>query len=218
MAMYIQLQNRSLFKVLLLFVVVSLGMICSPPSSSATLKLPPTPDAINNLREGTFLVATDNLQGSSFQETVILITHYNKQGTTGIAINRPTTVTLKEAYPEVKHFKHSRDALYLGGPVRPDTIFVLLKSSRPHKNMQHIGGNVFFSPGISAMIHGMDKNVKGEAARVYAGYTGWAPGQLETEINNGDWLVIKADMDVIFSKEIGSVWKTLHKAWSGTWI
>lgn len=176
------------------------------------------PTTNHDIHVGSFLVATQNLTGSSFQETVILITQYTKQGTAGIAINRPTTVKLKEAFPDDKHFASDKNDLFLGGPIRPDTIFVLLKSHRKQKDMTHIADDIYFSPGISAMIHGMEHSVKGDAARAYAGYTGWAAGQLEKEVHDGDWIVIQANTDIIFTEENDSIWKTLHKAWSGTWL
>ena len=214
--------HQRLLHALLLYVLRGFAIaLCLTSSALLAANAAPStskPDAARELHKGTFLVATQNLAGSSFQETVILITHYNKQGTTGIAINRPSTVTMKEAYPEEKRFKDGKDELYLGGPVRPDTIFVLMKSSRPHEDMQRIADDVYFSPGISAMIHSKDDSIKGEATRAYAGYIGWAPGQLEVEIHRGDWLVIQADMSIIFSTKSKSVWQTLHKAWSGTWL
>lgn len=197
--------------VLLCFSSVGLFAKAAPPEARK-------PDAAGDIKQGTFLVATQNLSGSSFRETVILVTQYNSLGTTGIAINRPSTVTLKEAFPAESHFKDGKDELYLGGPIRPDTIFVLMKSGRPHEDMKNIADDIYFSPGISPMIHDRDKHAKGETARAYAGYTGWAPGQLEAEIRRGDWLVIQADINIIFTTESKSIWKILHKAWSGTWI
>jgi putative transcriptional regulator len=210
-------RRRSYLHNLIPVVAVLLCFAGIPLYAQDSTKQPLAQDSQTNLKKGTFLVATDNLAGSSFEETVILVTNYSKQGTVGIAINRPTTLTLKEAFPEDKHFEDKKDELYLGGPVRPDSLFVLMKTKHPEGGMQHIAADVYFSAGIAAMVHDIEKNGGNLTARAFAGYSGWAAGQLEEEIQQGDWLVINADMNIIFSNS-NNIWQKLHRAWSGTWI
>lgn len=169
------------------------------------------------IKKGTFLVATKNLAGSSFSEAVILLTHYSNWGATGLAINRPAKITLEEAFPGLEQLQNNHDELYLGGPVKPDAIFVLMKTKQPHAGMRNIANDLYFAPGITA-FHSGKKPSEGESARAFAGYSGWAPGQLEAEIRRGDWLVIESDLDIVFTEENQSLWKKLTRDWSGTWL
>lgn len=176
------------------------------------------PVAAADLDKGVFLVATENLSHSSFRETVILLTHSSERGSTGIAINRPSQIPLHQAFPEVKQFRQLDDELYLGGPVLSNRVFVLMMTKRPHAGMHEVGKNLFFTSGISAIIHGLDKLEPGEHTRAYAGYAGWAPGQLEAEIARGDWRVVSYDPRIVFDKELSSVWSRLYERFSGRWI
>ena len=169
-------------------------------------------------KKGRFLVATDNLAQSSFKETVIFVTHFSSRGATGIAINRPANIPMKEAFPSVEELKNIDDSIFLGGPVKTDGIFVLMKTKRPHAGMREVIDNIYFTVGINAVIHGAPKSVEGEATRAYAGYSGWAPGQLQAEIERGDWIIVEADPNIIFDENPDNIWKQLTKIWSGNWI
>ncbi|HEY5603892.1 MAG TPA: YqgE/AlgH family protein [Gammaproteobacteria bacterium] len=170
-------------------------------------------------KKGRFLVATGNLARSSFKETVILITHFGAAtGATGITINRSSNIPLNEAFPEVKELKDFTAALYLGGPVKTDGIFVLMKTKRPHAGMNPVIDDIYFTLGLDAVIHGLPKAIDGEATRAYVGYAGWAPGQLQAEIKRGDWIIVETDTSVVFDENLKDLWQQLRKTWSGSWI
>lgn len=164
-------------------------------------------------RSGLFLVATDQLQGTSFQETVILLTHYSQRGANGLTINRPTDIPLNRAFPHIEQLNESDDPLFLGGPVKENAIFVLIHTEEPSEGMHLITDNLYFSTGRNAFAYPL----KG-TARAYAGYAGWAPGQLQHEIRRGDWLVVKTDPEIVFDKNLPGLWMRLKNRWSGNWI
>jgi putative transcriptional regulator len=163
--------------------------------------------------KGLFLVATEQLSGTGFHETVILITHYSPHGASGIAINRPTDIPLREALPEIGPLQQSVDPLFLGGPVSANVISVLVRTLHPVNGMQHIAANLYFASGQTALAQPIDGT-----ARIYAGYTGWAPGQLQAEVERGDWVVIEIEPDIIFEEDTAVLWRRLHRLWSGNWI
>lgn len=162
---------------------------------------------------GLFLVATEHLTGTSFQQTVILLTHVSEQGATGLAINRPTDIPLNEVFPDISQLEKIHDTLYLGGPISTHAIFVLVNTTHPYQDMFPVTGNVYFSTAQDAFGHPLDG-----AIRTYAGYAGWAPGQLQYEIDRGDWLVVKTDPSIVFEKDLRGLWQRLKSRWSGDWI
>ena len=172
----------------------------------------------HQLERGVFLVATDNLKNSSFRETVVLITHSSARGATGIAINRPSQIALHDAFPDIKQFKKREDELYLGGPVLANRVFVLMMTERPHAGMFPVSKNLFFTTGLNAIAHGIENLKPGEHTRAYAGYAGWAPGQLEAEIERGDWRIVAHEPSIIFESDTKSVWSRLYERLSGRWI
>ncbi len=164
--------------------------------------------------KSVFLVATDQLRGTGFERTVVLMVHFGgRGGTTGLAINRPSKMLLKEAFPKIAHLRDSDDALYLGGPVGSQSVFVLLRTEQPKKGMMPLIEDIYFVPGHRILA----ESIKGDS-RVFAGYTGWAQGQLQAEIERGDWRVIRRDPDIIFDQDTADLWQQLSKRWSGNWI
>ena len=181
------------------------------------LCLPLNGHAADNEAESVFLVATDQLHGTSFEQTVILLTHYSKQGATGLTINRPSDILLAEALPSIHLLKQRKDRLYLGGPVSTNAIFVLLRTLQPSQDMHRIGEDIYFSTGKHAFNHAF-QNSTPAGARTYAGYAGWAAGQLQREIDRGDWLMVHTHPRIIFEKDTDSLWQRLTRRWSGKWI
>lgn len=163
--------------------------------------------------QGRFLVATEQLDGTSFQQAVILITHHSERGATGLAINRPTDIPLKQLFPRIPQLRQRTDSLYLGGPVSTNAIFVLLHTEHPQQGMHLIADNIYFSTAQNAFRYPL-----GSRSRTYAGYTGWASGQLQYEIDRGDWLLIQTQPEIIFDEDPGGLWKRLIKGWSGQWL
>jgi len=163
--------------------------------------------------KGVFLVATEQLHGTSFQEAVILLTHYSARGVTGLTINRPTDIPLSEALPNIHQFNQHTEPLYLGGPVSTNAIFVLVRTKQPRKSMHHIINDIYFSTGNNAFGGPLAGTV-----RTYAGYAGWTAHQLQNEISRGDWLVIQTEPAIVFEQDPSRLWNRLMKTWSGDWI
>ncbi len=196
-------QIRPVFR---LFSATLLALLMVVPAAAST--------ADNSDSKSVFLIATDQLRGSGFARTVILMTHFGGRGvTTGLVINRPSDIALKKAFPSFTPLQKSRDKLYLGGPVNTQSVFVLLRSKQPVKGMIHLIKNIYFAPGSRVLAQPLEGD-----RRVYAGYAGWAPGQLQMEIDRGDWQVIRNDPGIVFKKDISSLWQRLSKSWSGNWI
>ena len=164
--------------------------------------------------ESVFLVATEQLDGTPFAHTVILMTHFGgRGGTTGLAINRPSRLSLTEAFPQIERLRGRNESLFLGGPVGTRQVFVLLRTEQPQDGMMHLIDDIYFVPGYQILAQEIDGD-----SRAYAGYVGWAPGQLQSEIDRGDWQVIRHDPAIVFEKDTSSLWSQLSKHVSGNWI
>ena len=172
------------------------------------------PDRLGN---GVFIVATGKLATSMFAESVILITRYESGGTMGLAVNRPSELALGEAFPDIERLQGESDALYLGGPVSPRAVYALLRSDQPQAGMERVTEGIYFSRGLDPMLEDPSRDLSGDSSRVFAGYTGWAPGQLEAEIERGDWIVAWEDPAVAFTRDVKKLWRKLLESWSGRW-
>lgn len=182
----------------------------SPASGSQT--------DVRQLKKGAFLVATRQLERSVFARTVIFITDYDTSGASGLIINRPTNLRLARLLPELEDIADDSAVLHFGGPVIPRAVFSLIRTPREHAAEHHVIADISLAAGKNALIHMVSKANPDDAVRAYSGYSGWAPGQLESEVAHGDWLVIDADTAIIFDAQPRNLWAELIKRWSGQWL
>lgn len=170
-----------------------------------------------SLKPGVFLIATENLNGSSFEKTVIFITQYSDKGALGVAINRPSAFKLIDLVPDINSALFKQSAIFLGGPVHPKSIF-FLKNTPGGPGVTRVIDGVFAGGGSRALKDLLDKKQYAGTLRTYAGYSGWYPGQLETEVGRGDWKTIEADGSLVFSSDTSGLWQKLSSATQGQWI
>ncbi len=166
--------------------------------------------ADTTLANGVFLVAKPGLLDPNFRETVVLITQPEVGGgPLGVIVNRPLAARLSEVIPGATTVPEQFDRIYGGGPVAPDGLLLLVRSSvRPERSLQVLAD--LYLSGSAGLI---EQIVRGEvsvaAFRAYAGYSGWAPGQLQAEIARGGWYLIQADADTVFAADASTVWPGL---------
>lgn len=167
------------------------------------------------LAKGQFLVASRDLNDPNFSETVVLLIDYDWHGARGVVINRPTKVTLSEVFSNLKGMQQRTDTIYIGGPVDRTHMSLLIQSSRPLDEARHVFADVHVSSS-QTMLKQVAEG-EGETFRVYAGYAGWAPGQLDHEVARGDWRVLPADAGTIFQKTPDKMWPELIRQGSLQW-
>jgi len=181
--------------------VVLAGIGAAAPVSALSAAEAPT--------AGNFLVATRDLQESWFSQTVILLVQHDELGTMGLVINQPSEIKLTEMLPEVSHLAESDRKLYVGGPVATYGVTILIQSDRELKEAEHVFGNVYASGNRELLIELLYNDESAAHVRLYAGHSGWSPGQLDREIARGSWDVMPADESMIFSAEPPSIWRKL---------
>jgi putative transcriptional regulator len=163
--------------------------------------------------KGLFLIATEHLNGTGFQQTVIFVTHLSPNGATGLAINRPTDIPINHAVPKGHPLREHKGRLFLGGPVNPSNTFLILQTKQPTDDMYPVVNDIYFTTAHADV--GLAKIIN---LRIFAGYSGWGPGQLQAEIDRGDWLTIKTDPNIVFDADTAGLWLRLYQMKSANWI
>ena len=171
-----------------------------------------------DLARGKFLVAGRGLKDPNFYKTVVLLIRYSRDGASGLVINRPLKVKLSTVMPEIKELEQRKEKLYIGGPVEPSRVLLLLKSATTPEDSMPVFGDVYISSSREELRRMIKKGDKDERFRIYAGYAGWAPKQLENECDRGDWHVLKADTETLFDKKSSEVWHELIQRLSQKWV
>ena len=158
---------------------------------------------------GVFLVAQPTLTEPTFRRTVILITQRPQGGSVGVIINRPTELTLREAFPKHEHIAAQPHTLHFGGPVQPQSLLFLVRSATPPSQGIPVLRDVYLTGDADWVDNALATEQVLSATRVFAGYAGWAPGQLRSEMERQGWYILPADSETIFDKPLDEVWGEL---------
>jgi putative transcriptional regulator len=166
--------------------------------------------------KGRLLVATPPLDDPNFDRTVIFVLEHHDEGALGVVINRPTEEELGEPLDRWEDLQASPAHVFAGGPVETDALIALALANLPldeaTDDLSPVAGRV-----ASADLTSDPAFVAGRvsAVRVFRGYAGWGPGQLEGEIMAGAWLVFDAEPDDVFATQPTQLWRTVLQRQGG---
>jgi putative transcriptional regulator len=154
------------------------------------------------------LVAKPGLPDPNFARTVVLVTQAEDASTVGVILNRPTPLKLGDFLSREYPTENYRDPIYLGGPVMRQAIIALFQSDAPPKAAAfHVLKNSYLTmhaDNIRVLLG--DSKAR---YRLYAGFSGWAPRQLESEFMRDGWFVLPADEATLFRETTDGLWEEL---------
>lgn len=171
--------------------------------------LPTAVDADSLPAKGKLLVATELVAGELFAKTVVLMLHYDETGAFGLVVNRPTDVKPGEVLGDEETIAGYSGTLYWGGPVHMDSLRALMRTDDPPEGAEKIIESVYLVSFEDALQQGPEDPT---GLRLFIGYAGWAPGQLDFEMARGSWRVLPATDDLVFAAEPETLWKKLAPA------
>ncbi len=170
------------------------------------------------LAGGRLLIATRQLTGPFFAQSVVLLLDYDSDGAVGLVLNHPTNVPLPELLPEVSKLGDRRDPVFLGGPVDARRMVFLVRADAPPADSRHVVADVH-ATGSAEVLRGVIENdTPADRFRAYVGYAGWASGQLDAEVARGDWYIEEAAPSVIFDDSVGDLWRRLVAGHEGVHV
>jgi putative transcriptional regulator len=156
---------------------------------------------------GKMLIATRDLNDPNFSETVILLVDHDEGGSMGIVINRPTRVAANTAVPQIEDLEAYTGRLFFGGPVEIESLVVLFRAEETPQGARRVLDDIHVSQDGDLLAELASKGLGDSELRLYAGYAGWFPGQLDMEIERGGWHVLPGRAALVFDDEPGSVWR-----------
>jgi putative transcriptional regulator len=161
---------------------------------------------------GQLLVAGPDLLDPSFRRSVVLVGEHSEEGAMGLILNRPSPVSVADAVPPLAELIAEADLVHVGGPVQPQAIVVLGDFRNPHEAAALVLGSIGFLPGEIETAADVGSLAR---ARVFAGYAGWGPGQLESEIAENSWIIEPALPEDVFSEDPDTLWSTVLRRKGG---
>jgi putative transcriptional regulator len=153
---------------------------------------------------GQLLIAGPSLADPNFFRTVVLVIEHSDEGALGLVLNRPSETTVGEVVSELDPLVEIEEPLWVGGPVAPSALIVLAE----FENTADAALIAFEDIGViaSEAPHGPPEVRRG---RAFAGHAGWGPGQLDAELERGDWIVEPAVREDAFTSEPDELWSAV---------
>ena len=161
--------------------------------------------------KGMLLIANEQLTDPRFRDRVILLIQHDTQGTAGLVVNRTSRLSLATVLPQGSKLAEEGMTLSYGGPVEPQTLLALVKvRNNPPEPADEIIKNIYVT-GLGVLDEWPDFADEVVDYRAFVGYTGWAVGQLDAEMQRGDWHVMPADEESVFAGEGVQLWERLSE-------
>lgn len=159
--------------------------------------------------KGQLLLDNGRLHGSFFHRTVLLICQHDADGAFGLVLNRPTGSKVGDALTSNLPEAIRTNDLFLGGPVQPQALSYLHSDNflpdanvLPNLNLDH---------SLDDLVELGDSFSPTQEVKVFAGYAGWSPGQLDDEMKRNTWLTHPASIDLVFHRPPTELWPMILK-------
>jgi len=169
--------------------------------------------------KGTLLLSEPFLKDFYFSRSVVLLAEHNNDGSFGLIINKPIKVRLNEI---VDNFPAFETNLFLGGPVKTDSLFVMHTLGNRIENSYRIMPGLYWGGNMDVIKNMIeDKKISNEDIRFYIGYSGWESKQLDRELEEKSWVLTTAKSKGILFEPPEDMWsnylKTLGKEYA-QWV
>ena len=145
---------------------------------------------------GHLLIAAPSLY-DYFRRTVVLVLEHTPDGAMGVVLGRDTETLVADAVPALAELADDEDVVYLGGPVAPESVVALGDFEQPDEAGTQVVGSL-------GTLDPDGANDSLRRLRVFLGYAGWSPGQLDAELDSDAWIVQPADAEDPFRS--GDIW------------
>jgi putative transcriptional regulator len=155
--------------------------------------------------KGQLLLDSGQLTGSFFHRAVVLICQHDGDGAFGLILNRPTQGKVGEALVADLPDALKEQTLYIGGPVQPTALSYLHSDAfLPNASVMP---NLDLGHSLESLVDLAQSFSASQQLRLFAGYAGWSPGQLEEEMKRKAWLTHPAALDLVFHSDSQNLWQ-----------
>jgi putative transcriptional regulator len=170
-------------------------------------------------RPGRLVVANPLLPDPNFDRTVVMLLACGAEGALGLVLNRPSDTGLATPLPGWEQLAAAPPVVFVGGPVQHQAVICLARAPA------HAGPSVppdawnAVLPEVGTLDLDLDPEGLQPAfsqVRIFAGYAGWIPGQLESEIRAGAWWILESVADDAFSDQPETLWQRVLRRQGGS--
>jgi putative transcriptional regulator len=166
-------------------------------------------DTSQKTLKGQLILDNGKLRGSFFHRTVILICQHDSEGAFGLVLNRAMNNKVGEAVVANLPDTLKEAPLFLGGPVQPQALSYLHNDAfLPDANVMT---NLSLGHSLDTLIDLGESFSPSVRLKIFAGYAGWSPGQLDEEMKRDTWMTHPASLELVFHPQPEQLWPTILK-------
>jgi putative transcriptional regulator len=166
--------------------------------------------------KGRLLVALPPLVDENFDRTVVLLLEHSESGALGVVLNRPGERRIDDVLGQWAPHASAPAVLFQGGPVETESIIGVATCARSDDGGDSHWAPVFDTIGtVDLSIPPDEHDPPIDALRLFVGYAGWGPTQLEGELHAGAWIVADFAMADLFASEPAELWRAVLRRQSG---
>lgn len=164
--------------------------------------------------QGQLLLDAGTSGAGFFRRTVIFVCRHDEEGAFGLVLNRNTGKKLGEVFPEGLSSRLKKLPLFLGGPVQTTVLSFLMGG------VTALLSNTCTGIRLGHSLEELEEQLESgwadpEQLKVFAGYAGWAPGQLESEMERGAWVIAPLKKNLLFESTGDAMWSTILRSLGG---
>jgi len=154
------------------------------------------------------LLSMPQLTDPNFARSVVLLCEHSEEGAFGLVVNRPSELSAAEAVQLEPPVAPANDLpLHIGGPVEPERGWILTSQPPEAVQSRELGAGLYLSASPLFLRRVLTARPVPRRTQVFAGYSGWGPGQLDEELAQSAWLIMPVELDLIFEIPSAVAWE-----------
>jgi len=177
-------------------------LIASSPGAAQSMRP-------GDLAQGKIIITPRDSPDPHFSNSVIVLAHYDQTGALGLMLHYKSDLTIQKALKGVAGTEKRTDTVFVGGPVELPVVFALLRTKSAPTGVSRVADNLYLMTSKQSITAALTENRPASDLRIFLGYSGWGPGQLEREVRRSGWYIFDYDEAIVFDEHPETLWNRL---------
>ena len=183
-------------------IAITAGVLLAISSAAQSMR-------VEDLAQGKIIITPRDSPDPHFSNSVILLAHYDATGALGLMLHYKSDLTIPKALKGVSGAEKRTDPVYVGGPVELPVVFGLIRTKSPPTGVRRVKDDLYLMTTKPVIAAALEAGHSESDVRIFIGYSGWGPGQLEREVRRGGWYIFDYDETLVFDEHPDTLWNRL---------
>jgi putative transcriptional regulator len=185
-----------------IFAFIAGFLLAASPGAAQSMR-------IEDLAQGKIIITPRDSPDPHFSNSVIVLAHYDQTGALGLMLHYKSDLTIEKALKGIAGAEKRTDPVFVGGPVELPVVFALLRIKSTPTGVSHVTDDLYLVTSKQSIAAALAEGRPVSELRVFIGYSGWGPGQLEREVRRSGWYIFNYDESIVFDDHPDTLWNRL---------